>query len=313
YWFPVDIDIASGQCLICTTIFSRPPLKNTKHPSLCFIRLSSGGSRVKTCTEKMDVVYVSDDDDDVERIAPELEDTAIEMHMTNLSDDDDDDEDNDDDDVEIVPKLGETATEMDMTNISEAHPVSEDVLYITEDEDNHLENWEMGDILKDIEDCANNKNVDIVDRVREVASFTDVASLAEETEGSEKEQDVKVELDSEMSDKEIHTFCKDASKAFFDEWGLISHQLNSFNDFMSNGLQKVFDDLGDYDVEPDYNPQRRRSDGLCYRASISFGKVTVENPSYCTKEGNNLPLKPSEARLRNMTYSSPVYVEMTTK
>jgi DNA-directed RNA polymerase-4/5 subunit 2 len=49
------------------------------------------------------------------------------------------------------------------------------------------------------------------------------------------------------------SFCKKAATSFFNEYSLISHQINSYNDFIKNGLQKGFDSSGGIIVEPKEN------------------------------------------------------------
>eukprot|EP01018_Ginkgo_biloba_P038758 Gb_28555 [translate_table: standard] len=73
--------------------------------------------------------------------------------------------------------------------------------------------------------------IDISKETKSSASKRDVADFAEETEDCATDEDLMKEIEGKLSEKELHNFCRDASKAFFNEWGLISHQLNSFDDF----------------------------------------------------------------------------------
>ncbi|PON74552.1 DNA-directed RNA polymerase, subunit [Parasponia andersonii] len=105
----------------------------------------------------------------------------------------------------------------------------------------------------------------------------------------------------------LQKFCKDASMAFFNEYGLISHQINSYNDFIKNGVRRVFDSFGELTVEPGYDPSKK---GEMWRyASVRFGEVTLDRPTFWggskDKEFNMLP---RHARLQNMTYSSRIKV-----
>lgn len=109
-------------------------------------------------------------------------------------------------------------------------------------------------------------------------------------------------------------FCRKASTAFFHEYGLISHQINSFNDFIENGIQNVFDSFEDIIVEPGYDPSKKSESDWHY-ALVSFGKVTLDRPQFsgdklaeCGKESLNL--LPRHARLQNMTYSSRMKVNI---
>jgi DNA-directed RNA polymerase beta subunit len=111
----------------------------------------------------------------------------------------------------------------------------------------------------------------------------------------------------------LEKFCKEASRSFFSENGLVSHQINSYNDFVSQGLQELIDSIGEITVEPDYDPSNR--DGARKYATIKFGKVTLEEPVFMVENNDlavqDLKLKPRHARLQKMTYSSRMNVEMT--
>lgn len=111
----------------------------------------------------------------------------------------------------------------------------------------------------------------------------------------------------------LRTFCKKVAVSFFNEYGLIQHQINSFNDFIKNGIQRVFDSFGEITVEPGYDPSRRGEGDWRY-ASVRFGKVTLERPKVWAGESSDgkevLNFLPRHARLQNMTYSSRMKVQV---
>ncbi|XP_031475777.1 DNA-directed RNA polymerases IV and V subunit 2-like [Nymphaea colorata] len=113
----------------------------------------------------------------------------------------------------------------------------------------------------------------------------------------------------DLSKEELHKFLKDATVSFFNEWGLISHQLNSFNEFVDHGIHKLFDSLGEFQVSPDYNPSRKTFGGW-RSAVVKFGNVRIDKPSFCDEQGNTWPLTPSQARLQNLSYSSRIHAEI---
>ncbi|KAJ0975217.1 hypothetical protein J5N97_017182 [Dioscorea zingiberensis] len=121
------------------------------------------------------------------------------------------------------------------------------------------------------------------------------------------------DLDLGINVGTLEKFCKDAARSFFNEQGLISHQINSFNEFVSEGIQKLFDSLGEVNVEPGYDPSKKGVSDWRH-ATFSFGKVTLEKPTFWT--GNNdieeefTKFMPRHARLQNMTYSSLMKVEV---
>ena len=115
----------------------------------------------------------------------------------------------------------------------------------------------------------------------------------------------------DMSVESLEKFCKEASRSFFDEVGLISHQINSYNEFVSHGLQELFDSLGEVIVEPGYDPSKKGSGGWKH-AVIKFGRVKLEKPVFWTgKDEGSVDFKPWHARLQNMTYASRLKVEVT--
>jgi DNA-directed RNA polymerase-4/5 subunit 2 len=85
---------------------------------------------------------------------------------------------------------------------------------------------------------------------------------------SEAKEDMDLDLDDDeflesssihdLDEESLRRFCKKAAMSFFNEYGLISHQINSYNDFIKNSLQKIFDSFGEIVVEPGYDPSKKR-------------------------------------------------------
>lgn len=46
------------------------------------------------------------------------------------------------------------------------------------------------------------------------------------------------------------------------------------------------------------------------RYEIRFGQIYLSRPTITEADGSVTPIFPQEARLRNLTYSAPLYVEM---
>ncbi|KAJ1267478.1 hypothetical protein BS78_07G059400 [Paspalum vaginatum] len=125
--------------------------------------------------------------------------------------------------------------------------------------------------------------------------------------------DVHMHVPIDFSVSSLEKFCKEASRSFFSENGLASHQINSYNAFVSHGLQELFDSIGEITVEPDYDPSKK--DGDWKHATIKFGRVELEEPVFMVENGDleqqDLKLKPRHAHLQKMTYASRMNVEMT--
>lgn len=86
-----------------------------------------------------------------------------------------------------------------------------------------------------------------------------------------------------------------------DNGGLISHQIESFNDFIEHRLQQIIDDIGEVKID------LPTEENLVIR----FGKIMIGPPEIKESDGSTKLLNPTEARLRKLTYSSTLYIEMT--
>lgn len=122
-------------------------------------------------------------------------------------------------------------------------------------------------------------------------------------------------LTPDMSEELLEDFCKNASTSFFKQHGLISHQINSYNDFLRNGIQNVFDSLGEINVQPGHDPSG--NEAVPRYAYVKLGTVTLERPmlwageNFSTESGSGyLVLLPKHARLQNITYSSRMSVQI---
>jgi len=89
-------------------------------------------------------------------------------------------------------------------------------------------------------------------------------------------------------------------EAFFKQKGLARQHLDSYNEFISVGLQEIIDEIGQVEV-----PSERGS------IFIRFGKVYIKPPRITEVDGSEHEVYPMECRLRNLTYAAPLYLEMT--
>ncbi|BAB02021.1 DNA-dependent RNA polymerase II [Arabidopsis thaliana] len=85
---------------------------------------------------------------------------------------------------------------------------------------------------------------------------------------------------SELGESFLQTFCKKAATSFFEEFGLISHQLNSYNFFIEHGLQNVFESFGDILVEPSFDVIKKK-DGD-WRYATVFKKIVIKHDKFKT-------------------------------
>jgi len=106
--------------------------------------------------------------------------------------------------------------------------------------------------------------------------------------------------------------CWTVISSFFQEKGLVSQQLDSFDEFIDSTIQElvwednhlILDQPAQHTSESDHENKR---------FEITFGKIYISKPTQTEGDGTTHPMFPQEARLRNLTYSSPLYVDMTKK
>lgn len=89
-------------------------------------------------------------------------------------------------------------------------------------------------------------------------------------------------------------------QAFAQERGFVRFQIESYNDFITRRIPKVLSSIGVIKPEvPDIGDLK-----------IKFGEFKIGEPSTKEADGSIRPILPLEARIRNITYSAPMYVEM---
>jgi DNA-directed RNA polymerase subunit B len=108
---------------------------------------------------------------------------------------------------------------------------------------------------------------------------------------------------TEISKEDKHLLLQ----VFFKDKGLVRQHLDSYNEYIDHGLQEVIDEVGEISIEVPENPYK-----------VKLGQIWVIDPQtritgpYTTEvDGTKHEIYPMEARLRNLTYSAPVALEMT--
>ncbi|KAJ9664153.1 DNA-dependent RNA polymerase II [Neophaeococcomyces mojaviensis] len=106
--------------------------------------------------------------------------------------------------------------------------------------------------------------------------------------------------------------CWEVVTSFFHQKNLCSLQIDSFNDFMQHHIQDLIREKGAITIdqnevavdEDDPNPIRIK------RHEVKFGVITLSRPQATEGDGTTGDIMPHEARLRSLTYASPVYCQM---
>lgn len=85
------------------------------------------------------------------------------------------------------------------------------------------------------------------------------------------------------------------------EKSLVKFQVDSYNDFITRRIPKVLNEIGVIKPEvPELGEFK-----------IKLGEFKIGGPSVKEADGSTRDVLPAEARIRNLTYSAPMYVEMT--
>lgn len=90
-------------------------------------------------------------------------------------------------------------------------------------------------------------------------------------------------------------------KSFVNERGLIKFQIESYNNFIENRLQTIFDEI--LEIKPESDKLRE--------FKVRLGRVRLGKPSIKESDGSLREILPAEARLRDFTYATPIFLEMT--
>lgn len=89
-------------------------------------------------------------------------------------------------------------------------------------------------------------------------------------------------------------------KSFADEQGFIKFQIESYNDFITRRISKIIKEIKEIKPEvPDLGEFK-----------IKLGKFKLGEPCVKEADGSIRNILPMEARMRNLTYAAPMYIEM---
>ncbi len=86
---------------------------------------------------------------------------------------------------------------------------------------------------------------------------------------------------------------------YLEQHSLVESNIRSFNDFINNKVQQIIIEINESLTNED--------------VEIKFGKVKIGKPNIIEADGSINQITPVTARLRNLTYSAPVFIELTVK
>ncbi|MFH1506595.1 MAG: DNA-directed RNA polymerase subunit B'' [archaeon] len=92
-------------------------------------------------------------------------------------------------------------------------------------------------------------------------------------------------------------------KKYFEENSFVQSDIESFNDFVENELNKIIEE--NKEIEPTIIPNN------IDEFKIRFDKIEVKKPEITEADGSKRPIYPIEARLRKISYSAPIFMEVS--
>ncbi len=88
-------------------------------------------------------------------------------------------------------------------------------------------------------------------------------------------------------------------KDYLKNHSLVESNITSFNNFIEEKLQEIVKEISETMKSDDFE--------------ITLGKIEVGRPRIIEADGSSSLITPTEARLRNLTYSAPITLELTVK
>ncbi|HDM08577.1 MAG TPA: DNA-directed RNA polymerase subunit B'', partial [Candidatus Omnitrophica bacterium] len=96
--------------------------------------------------------------------------------------------------------------------------------------------------------------------------------------------------------------------AFYRERSIVNHQIASYNDFLKRRLQDIVNSTRIGEGE---SLERGHIHPEIEGYKVKLGRIRVGRPMVKEATGEEHPITPMEARLRDLTYEAPVFVEFT--
>ncbi len=92
-------------------------------------------------------------------------------------------------------------------------------------------------------------------------------------------------------------------KKYFEDHSIVNSDIESFNNFVEHELQLIIEE--NKEVEPTIIPHN------VDEFKIKFDRIWLEKPTITEADGSKKNIYPIEARLRKITYSAPVFIEVS--
>ena len=88
-------------------------------------------------------------------------------------------------------------------------------------------------------------------------------------------------------------------KKYLEEHSLVQSNVTSFNNFIETRMQEIIDEISETINNDDFE--------------ITLGKIEIGNPKVIEADGSSSLITPAEAKMRGLTYSAPLTMEISVK
>ena len=101
----------------------------------------------------------------------------------------------------------------------------------------------------------------------------------------------------------MYKYSKTLIQKYFDEQSFIGSDIESYNDFIENQLNRIIEE--NKEIAPTIIPHNIDD------FKIKLDKIWAVKPELTEADGSKRNIFPAEARLRKLTYSAPTYIEVS--
>lgn len=104
--------------------------------------------------------------------------------------------------------------------------------------------------------------------------------------------------------------CWGIISAYFDERGLVRQQLDSFDEFVQIKVQRMVEETPAIELVGEQTHDDPQHDEEPLRYEVKFDQIYLSVPTHWETDGGLTKIAPYDARLRGLTYSAPLYVDV---
>ncbi|MGH0154732.1 UNVERIFIED_CONTAM: hypothetical protein FKN15_028432 [Acipenser sinensis] len=127
----------------------------------------------------------------------------------------------------------------------------------------------------------------------------------------DQDEDIQYDEDEDEITPDLwQEACWIVISSYFDEKGLVRQQLDSFDEFIQMSVQRIVEDAPPIDLQAEAQHTTGEIEEPP-RYLLKFEQIYLSKPTHWERDGAPSPMMPNEARLRNLTYSAPLYVDIT--